>query len=103
MEEENAAISVQEEKREEKVVIIPQGDDKADKIIIKIGEDDDASDAGEGKGPTMLVPEPETEKSPASKDEAQQQPKLNEDKLFEQNDSALPDIPEPKSQDIEGK
>lgn len=103
LEEENAAVSVQEEKREEKVVIIPQGDDKADKIIIKIGEDDDASDAGEGKGPTMLVPEPETEKSPASKDEAQQQPELNEDKLFEQNDSALPDIPEPKSQDIEGK
>ena len=85
------------------MVIIPQGDDKADKIIIKIGEDDDASAAGEGKGPTMLVPEPETEKSPASKDEAQQQPKLNEDKLFEQNDSALPDIPEPKSQEIEGK
>jgi hypothetical protein len=103
LEEENAVVSVQEEKREEKVVIIPQGDDKADKIIIKIGEDDDASDAGEGKGPTMLVPEPETEKSSAPKDEAQQQPELNEDKLFEQNDSVLPDIPEPKSQDIGGE
>ena len=99
LEEENAEVSVQEEK----VVIIPQGDDKADKIIIKIGEDDDVSDAGEDKGPTMLVPKPETEKSSASKDEAQQQRELNEDKLFEQNDSALPDIPEPKSQDIEGK